>query len=198
MRSTEGMSPERIAKREKEAADVKAIGAIADRALELRRSEFVGIEQLDGFEAQQIHDAAFLLKIPAEHVVVANIHNTEEAARVRDGLVSDDGDLKFRAGLAFSVHPQFAGVVVDDEHNGLWCSRDTAERIMNGDYSRSSVIVMLLAVRAGNPKLSIDWARFLAFDDFNFNHDFYGMVRCAEVPSGKLGRGFLPRCARGG
>jgi len=67
----------------------------------------------------------------------------------------------------------------------------------HGEWERTNIVIMLLAVRAGNPDLVIDFAKWLAFDDFNFLHDLFGIARHAKVPSGVLGGCFLPRCARG-
>jgi hypothetical protein len=193
MRSTEGLSPERIAKRQQADADVKAIGAIADRLRALRRSEFVGLESLDGFEAQQIRDAATLLGAPASDVVVANVHNTEEAAAIRETcvnplglhlLVSGDGDLEWT--LTRVVHAGLLGVepfVIDDENNGLWCTRDVAEKVMLKDFDRTLIVIQLLQIRAGNPDM-VDWAKFLASSDADFNHDFYGIREPRETPAG--------------
>lgn len=209
MRTTEGLSPERIAKRQREAAEVQAISAITDRILEMRRREFVGAESLEGIEVDQIVAAAGLLGELPEHVVVANVHNTWEADQVRErarhgadrtarrwAVGSDPGWELFMT-VSHTNSGKTVKVVLDTGANALFCTRQDAEEIMNGNFERSSVLVMLLKVRSGNPGLNIDWAKFQAFDDFNLCHDFYGIVKHAEVPSGKLDGRFLPRCARG-
>lgn len=42
----------------------------------------------------------------------------------------------------------------------------------------------------------LDLEKFLAFDGFNFWHDFYGIRRHLDRTTGQLDGGFLPRCAR--
>lgn len=42
----------------------------------------------------------------------------------------------------------------------------------------------------------LDFEKFLAFDDFNFNHDFVGIFNCLNRETGRLERFFLPRCSK--
>lgn len=41
----------------------------------------------------------------------------------------------------------------------------------------------------------LDFAKMLAFDDFNFAHDFTGIRNCLNRETGQLERCFVPRCA---
>lgn len=65
-------------------------------------------------------------------------------------------------------------------------------------------------VRRGDDRLSLhmdfaachangcpmDFARFLAADDFNFTHDFTGIIACMDRGTGLLTKHFLPRFHR--
>lgn len=42
----------------------------------------------------------------------------------------------------------------------------------------------------------LDLERFAAFDDFNFRHDVYGIIRHIDRRDGKIKGGFLPRCSK--
>lgn len=42
----------------------------------------------------------------------------------------------------------------------------------------------------------LDLAKLLAFDDFNFMHDIYGIARHLNRRTGVLGDCFRPRCAK--
>lgn len=42
----------------------------------------------------------------------------------------------------------------------------------------------------------LDFDKLLAFDEENFGHDIYGIIRHIDRSTGKLTRGFLPRCAK--
>ncbi|MFG1462099.1 hypothetical protein V5F77_04295 [Xanthobacter sp. DSM 24535] len=42
----------------------------------------------------------------------------------------------------------------------------------------------------------MDFERLLAADDFNFTHDFTGIVNCLDRTTGRLGNSFHPRFAR--
>lgn len=63
------------------------------------------------------------------------------------------------------------------------------------DWERTNSVIMLIQVKKANPKL--DLKKFAEFDDFNFLHDFFGIARHAQAPTGKLGGLFLPRAMRG-
>ena len=43
---------------------------------------------------------------------------------------------------------------------------------------------------------SLDFAKLMSFDAFNFIHDVGGIVEHLDRVTGKLGGFFLPRCAR--
>lgn len=45
----------------------------------------------------------------------------------------------------------------------------------------------------GNP---IDFEKLLSFDDFNFNHDIFGITNCINRRTGKLENCFVPRCSK--
>lgn len=42
----------------------------------------------------------------------------------------------------------------------------------------------------------LDFDKLLAFPDFDFNHDIFGIRRFIDRSTGKLTRCFLPRCVR--
>ena len=42
----------------------------------------------------------------------------------------------------------------------------------------------------------IDFEKLLAFDDFNFSHDIYGIMDTIDRTNGQLTHGFLPRCSK--
>lgn len=42
----------------------------------------------------------------------------------------------------------------------------------------------------------LDFDKLLAFDEENFGHDIYGIIRHIDRSTGKLTRDFLPRCAK--
>jgi hypothetical protein len=44
----------------------------------------------------------------------------------------------------------------------------------------------------GNP---LDFAKLLAFDDFNFMHDCFGICACLDRSTGRLTKFFSPRCS---
>lgn len=50
----------------------------------------------------------------------------------------------------------------------------------------------LIATHANGCPLDFD--KLLAFDDFNFQHDFWGIVSHIDRNTGKLKNNFLPRC----
>lgn len=64
------------------------------------------------------------------------------------------------------------------------------------DWERTNSVIMLIQVKKANPRL--DLKKFAEFDNFNFLHDFFGIARHAQAPTGKLGGLFLPRAMRGG
>lgn len=65
--------------------------------------------------------------------------------------------------------------------------------IRRGD-DRMSISMDLCAAHAnGNP---IDFDRFLAFDDFNFTHDYCGIARHIDRATGKLTDCFSPRSSK--
>lgn len=58
----------------------------------------------------------------------------------------------------------------------------------------SPQVVMTLAA-CHNHGCPLDLAKLLAFDDFNFDHDIYGIGSHICHETGKLRNNFLPRCA---
>lgn len=42
----------------------------------------------------------------------------------------------------------------------------------------------------------LDLEKLAAFDDFNFQHDIYGISRHIDRQDGKIKGGFLPRCSK--
>jgi hypothetical protein len=42
----------------------------------------------------------------------------------------------------------------------------------------------------------LDLEKLLAFDDFNFSHDIYGIMDTIDRTNGQLAHGFLPRCSK--
>lgn len=62
-------------------------------------------------------------------------------------------------------------------------------------WERTNSVIMLIQVKARNPKLNLK--RFAEFDDDKFVHDFFGLAACAKAPTGELLKGFLPKAMRG-
>lgn len=64
-----------------------------------------------------------------------------------------------------------------------------------GDRRRSLDICMDLSATnaSGCP---LDFERLLAFDEFSFLHDIYGIARHLDRETGQLNDCFLPRCAQ--
>lgn len=80
---------------------------------------------------------------------------------------------------------------------------DRYQSITRGDdgelpegYERKNLLLDLLAADGVNGNLPLDWDRLLSFDDFNLIHDVGGVSACMDRTTGKLGRFFVPRCAR--
>jgi hypothetical protein len=64
----------------------------------------------------------------------------------------------------------------------------------NPDIDAKSLSMDITATHLnGTP---MDLKRLLAFDDFNFYHDVYGIMGHIDRTDGKLKRGFLPRCSK--
>ncbi len=51
-------------------------------------------------------------------------------------------------------------------------------------------------ISAACADVQLDLDRLLAFDDENFIHDIWGIMRHMNRETGKLGGCFLPRCAK--
>ncbi len=64
-----------------------------------------------------------------------------------------------------------------------------------GDQRASIEISMDLSATNANG-CPLDFDKLLAFDDFSFLHDIYGIARHLDRESGQLNDCFLPRCAR--
>ena len=62
------------------------------------------------------------------------------------------------------------------------------------DWNRTNIVIMMIQVKKTNPHMNLK--QFAEFDDFNFLHDFFGIAKHAQHPTGKLDGHFLPRCAR--
>lgn len=60
--------------------------------------------------------------------------------------------------------------------------------------SRMDCQMDLTATHANGCRLNLP--KLLAFDDFNFSHDVFGIRRHLDRTTGKLGGCFLPRCAQ--
>ena len=74
--------------------------------------------------------------------------------------------------------------------------RQIAERALQGDRTgqRLDLEMDLIATHANGCPL--DFAKLMAFDDFNFAHDINGIGRHLDRQTGKLLHCFVPRCAR--
>lgn len=58
---------------------------------------------------------------------------------------------------------------------------------------RQGFVMDMMATHAnGNP---MDFEKLLSADDFNFNHDVYGIERHLDRETGKLRNCFSPRCS---
>lgn len=60
-------------------------------------------------------------------------------------------------------------------------------------YERKNLLMDLTAADGVNGNLPIDWAKLMAFDDFNFMHDLAGIAEHLNRSTGKLEDFFLPR-----
>lgn len=78
------------------------------------------------------------------------------------------------------------------------CARLEAQspRIAKNYGSRQSRLMDLLAADGVNGNQPLDWKALVEFDDFNFIHDVGGIHNTIDRSTGKLTKGFLPRCAR--
>jgi len=74
--------------------------------------------------------------------------------------------------------------------------RKIAERAVKAEPAlfMGDVVMDITATHANGCPLNL--AKMLLFDDFNFNHDLYGIHRHLDRNTGELTRCFLPRCAR--
>lgn len=62
------------------------------------------------------------------------------------------------------------------------------------EFDRMNLTMDLTATNANGCKL--DFNRLIAFDDFNFAHDVFGIANTIDRKTGKLTNHFLPRCSR--
>ncbi len=72
---------------------------------------------------------------------------------------------------------------------GKICDRDRAKI----ERPRMDLIMDLSATHSNGCPLDFD--KLLGFDDFDFYHDIYGIVKHLDRTTGKLQNCFLPRCA---
>jgi len=63
------------------------------------------------------------------------------------------------------------------------------------DAGWRAIAMSLHACQANNGRCC-DFERLLAFPDFDFSHDVFGIDRHTSRDTGKLLRGFYPRCGR--
>ena len=63
-------------------------------------------------------------------------------------------------------------------------------------YERINLVMDLTAADGVNGNRPLDWAKLLAFDDFNFLHDIGGISRHMNRETGRLEGFFVPRCSR--
>ena len=68
-----------------------------------------------------------------------------------------------------------------------------AEKEENNDIVHMDSLMDITACHLNGTPL--DLQKFLDFDDFNFNHDFYGIRRHIDRNTGKIKNCFLPRCS---
>lgn len=83
--------------------------------------------------------------------------------------------------------------VSNDEHSVIMAIAMRAKK----DGLNSNVIEVAMdvtAVHANDCKL--DLQKLLDFDSFNFAHDIHGIRGHIDTDTGKLTRGFLPRCTK--
>lgn len=80
-----------------------------------------------------------------------------------------------------------------EEHEAISKVVERATKELNG------IVVMDLNMDITATHLNgtpLDFEKLLAFDEFNFAHDVYGIMDCIDRTNGKLTHGFLPRCAK--
>lgn len=114
-----------------------------------------------------------------------------EAARIKalaKGLSADRADKRAREAEDLA----YIGIIATrvDEY-----IKANPEDFTPGDYERTNNVIMLIQVKAANPKLNLK--TFAEFPQFDFLHDFFGIARHAHAPTGKIQNCFLPRCMRG-
>lgn len=82
------------------------------------------------------------------------------------------------------------------------CSKKENElitKIVNRACEGHKVIIKIdlsmdiVATHCNGTKLDLE--KFFAFDDFNFYHDIFGIMRYINRTTGKLDNCFLPRCS---
>lgn len=84
-----------------------------------------------------------------------------------------------------------------DNHRSAQLAAQRFERMTRPDeragYSRTNLLMDLLAADGVNGNAPLDWRRLLAADDFNFLHDIRGISAHMNRDTGQLGGHFLPR-----
>lgn len=59
-----------------------------------------------------------------------------------------------------------------------------------------SLTMDITAVHLNDPDIHLDLEGLLNFDNFNFVHDIIGIIQHIDRNTGRIIKGFLPRCAR--
>jgi hypothetical protein len=70
---------------------------------------------------------------------------------------------------------------------------ERAEKEENNNIIHMDSMMDIEACHSNGTPLNLQ--KFLDFDDFNFNHDFYGIRNHINRNTGKLENCFLPRCS---
>lgn len=63
-----------------------------------------------------------------------------------------------------------------------------------GQFDRTTISMDITACHCNGTKLDLE--KLLNFDDFNFNHDIFGINYHIDRNTGKLKNFFLPRCTK--
>lgn len=81
------------------------------------------------------------------------------------------------------------------EQNTIRLIANRAEQLgLNVKNDRLTSLMDLEATHCNGTPLDFD--KFLAFDDFNFAHDFFGIKDCINRRTGELKNCFVPRCSK--
>lgn len=71
---------------------------------------------------------------------------------------------------------------------------DRVMKMWSDEFNRLDITMDITAAHLNGCPLKLE--KLLKFDEFNFNHDIFGIRNCIDRKTGKLTRNFLPRCSR--